>query len=148
MKNLLSALVVLLLIANTALAQTKKQARKDRVKAIKVAFITDELALTVEESQNFWVVYNEMEEKIKALHQENKGKKKVDKSTLSEAELEAWIENKLKKQEQRVAIKREYVAKFKKVIPLLKIAKLMDLERKFKKELLHSAKKRQGAANK
>ena len=38
--------------------------RRDRIKALKVAFITERLALTSEEAQKFWPIYNVHDDRI------------------------------------------------------------------------------------
>ena len=39
------------------------QGKRDKVKSLKIAFISDELALTPQEAEKFWPIYNTFEEK-------------------------------------------------------------------------------------
>ena len=40
------------------------QKNRERIKALKVSFITERLDLTEKEAQKFWAVYNEYENKV------------------------------------------------------------------------------------
>ena len=58
----------LLLSSLVAVAQPKTandaetlEKKKEKIEAMKVAYLTNELELTVEESQAFWPVYNELQ---------------------------------------------------------------------------------------
>ena len=59
----------LLLSAAAVVAQPKMgdradlEKKKEKIEAIKVAYLTEELELTVAESQAFWPVYNERQNK-------------------------------------------------------------------------------------
>ena len=55
----ISFLLALILCANTSFAQKGNGDKKERIKAYRVAFMTEELALTPEESEKFWPLYNE-----------------------------------------------------------------------------------------
>ena len=59
MKKLIPLL--LLFISFSSFAQ-RNGIIKERIKAQKVAFITEQLSLTSEEAQGFWPIYNEFEE--------------------------------------------------------------------------------------
>lgn len=63
MKKLLC--ICLLLVSINAWAQ--KEGKRERIKAIKVAFITEQLNLSEKESQEFWPVYNTFEEKTNTI---------------------------------------------------------------------------------
>ena len=51
-----------------------QQGGKERMKAFKTAYITDELDLTVKEAEKFWPVYNKYDRKLFSLKVE-KGRK-------------------------------------------------------------------------
>ena len=49
-----------------------KEAKKEKIKALYVAFITKELNLNEEEAQKFWPVYNLYQSELKAVRKERK----------------------------------------------------------------------------
>ena len=64
MKNAL--IFTLLLSSLAAVAQSKttndtEALEKGKIEAMKAAYLTNELELTVEESQAFWPIYNELQ---------------------------------------------------------------------------------------
>lgn len=123
-----------LVITTTSFAQSKEE----RIKAIKVAYITEELALTTEQAQAFWPIYNELHEKLRKQRKDAREKPDVD--NMSDAELETWLNNHLKAEEERVALHKVYLEKFRKVITVRQIVKLTQAEHSFKRELLQHAK--------
>lgn len=55
-------LVILVLATSFTFAQGNPE-KREKVKALKVAFLTEKLALSSEEAQKFWPIYNAFEEK-------------------------------------------------------------------------------------
>lgn len=133
-------IISLLLILTMTVQAQEGRSREERVKAIKVAFITEELQLTTEQSAQFWPIYNEFQSKLKALRKS--ARNRIDEDTMSDQELEAWLEGHLKKEEEKAALHRAYVEKFKQVISVRQIVKLSKAERQFKRKLLERAKER------
>ncbi|BDS14425.1 Spy/CpxP family protein refolding chaperone [Aureispira anguillae] len=131
--------LLLLLCVGTVKAQ-EHRSKEERIKAVKVAFITEELELTPEQSQGFWPLYNEMQEKLYALKRQHKKKVELDK--MSDAEIEAFLEEHLRLSEEKIELHRAYIQKFKAVITLQQIAKLTRSEHRFRRELLKRSKER------
>ena len=140
MKNKLFHIVLLLVILVSSAYAQEPRSKEDRIKAVKVAYITEELALTPKQSQAFWPIYNELQEKLKNLRKESRGKPDIDK--MSDKELEAWLNDHLKAEEEKIALQRTYIQKFKTAISIRQIAKLSRAEHRFKRELLKRAKDR------
>ena len=67
MKKVISIVCALTLLSAAALAQGPRQPRgndngwRERVRAEKVAFLTEEIDLTESEAQVFWPIYNEIQ---------------------------------------------------------------------------------------
>lgn len=138
MKRLIPILV--LLISFTSFAQGGEK-MKERIRAQKVAFITDKLDLTSEEAQNFWPIYNEIEEKKEALRKKSTLKRKAKKpSDLTEKEAETLLNEMLDIEDQKHQLQRELVTKLSDVISSKKIIRLMRAEREFDRQLLKRLK--------
>ncbi len=110
----------------------------EKVEAQKIAFITNALNLTPEESQKFWPLYNEYSAKEKELRPEFKERP----GNLSEAEANDLINKFFENEEKRLNLMKNYYQKFKNVIPASKVVKLHLAERKFKEKLLEKIKER------
>ncbi|MEW5675828.1 sensor of ECF-type sigma factor [Flavobacterium enshiense] len=134
----------LLVVSVSFFAQDKKQERFERIKALKVAFISDRLDLKPEEAEKFWPIYNQFEERQFELHKQKRqlmfklkpenSKDLSDKETMvlmeQDEELEAEIQNNRKK----------LVKDLQGVIPNQKILMLKQLEIEFKHKLLEQMK--------
>jgi Spy/CpxP family protein refolding chaperone len=55
--------VVLLVLTSSLTFAQGNQEKREKIKALKVAFLTEKLTLTSEEAQKFWPIYNAFEEK-------------------------------------------------------------------------------------
>ena len=138
MKKLISMVCLALLVALTASAQEKSEKKganwQDKVRAERVAFLTTELDLSEAEAQDFWPVYNavqkERRDAFKAVHSAAKALSNALKK--GEGDTAALLEAYLKAHEQTTALERSSVERFKKVLPIEKVAKLSLAEEKFR----------------
>lgn len=106
----------------------------ERIKAFRVAFFTDKLRLTPEESQQFWPLFNEFRDKAKAFRKDQRDAKPI--IDMTDAEADAYIQDMLAAEEKEIALKREYYQKLRKVISARKLALLPQTEKDFNKTLL------------
>lgn len=135
------------LISLTAFAQPDDlRGKKEKMDAMKAAFITRELDLSPQEAQQFWPVYNELDKKIedlriglaeKFINLKRDGKTLDD---LSDAELTALMNERLNNDEKIAKLKREYHDKFLKVLGTKKTAKLYMAEMEFARELMRQSR--------
>jgi len=114
--------------------EMSREERMEQIKMQKIAYMTDELKLTVEESQAFWPVYNQWWEESMALtHEQYSSFKDINKSdNATMADLET-IAASYEKQAQLV---RKWGKEFAKVIPESKVAKVFVSEERFKSYLI------------
>lgn len=153
-KNLLALLLIGTLSVTTISAQQHKMHKSERpegthkpnpekFKAMKIAYLTDKLALTPEEAQQFWPIYNEFESKKKAERKEFKDDKKeqLDKEIeWSDADIEKMLNERLQLKQDELNLEKEYLAKFKTVLPMKKVGELYKAEESFKRDLLRKMK--------
>ena len=115
----------------------------EKVKAEKVAFITEKLDLTVKEAQAFWPIYNEFTNKMDVLFkEEHKIAKELKKNmaTLSDKELTEKIDRVIAIKEEKADLEQSYHIKYKSVLPIKKVALLYQADRDFRKYLLQKYK--------
>lgn len=134
MKNLLSILFVLFSFVGVIGAQENRQGRNARIEAMRTAYITENLELTVDEAQAFWPIFNEYEAKRKKIQKSVDRKKDIE--SMTDAEAEAFLTQSFVKDQQTLDLKRTYFDRFKAVIPIKKIAQLPRIEKSFRQELL------------
>jgi hypothetical protein len=148
MKNILTLFLSFLLIA-PVLAQDEELSAQDlkaqeKIKAARIAFITERLGLTPEEAEKFWPVYREFTMKRQEIKQEFKDNRKNPdpKKTVEENEKES-LELGLKLKQQELDLEKEYSGKLLKVVPAQKVMALRKAEDDFRKILLDQIQKRQ-----
>lgn len=114
--------------------------RRAEMQAAKIGFFTRFLALTEEEAQKFWPVYNKYEEEREAHRKKMMGLRLNKETTdeLTEKEAEALVEQYLQLRQEEVELEKRYYASVKKVLPAPKVAKLFQAERQFQREILRS----------
>lgn len=92
--------------------------RADKIQALKIAFITEQLSLTSDEAQRFWPVYGQYENDVKSLYSD-KGNGDV-------------IEN----EEKLLNIRKKYRPEFVRILGQPRMNKLFNAEREFRGVLL------------
>src|SRR4051812_38611535 len=128
---------ILLLFANVSLAQTD-DSKREKIDALRAAFINKKVNFTPLESQQFWPLYNEMNDKLdaarKAFTLQYNAKTNYDFATDKEAE--AYLNAELNRKQKEYEITREYYEKFKKIMPVKKVAAVKRAEEDWKQELI------------
>ncbi len=94
MKHFLLASLALTLIAGSALSQSENApAESDRMKALRIAYMTEELALTPDESKAFWPLHDAFDAKVQEERTAMKALKDAfDATNATEAELKAHLD--------------------------------------------------------
>lgn len=127
----------------TSYAQNDRQQHEDWKKKMmseKVAFFTVKLDLSTEEAQKFWAVYNEVEkEKDKAREEVIKAYFELEKAVeagKSEKELASLLDRFAEAKEEQAEIDSKSDEKFRKVLPVAKVAKLYLCEEEFRRQYI------------
>lgn len=146
-KLLILSAVVLLNSVQIVKAQSAalEPSKRERLEALKVAYLTEKLNLTPEEAQQFWPLYNELDNKLQEIRKKQRGNRSESKQnfdSMSDADVSKAIDQELALEQKELDLKKEYNEKFKKILPIKKVAKLYAAEHGFRKELLHRAKDR------
>ncbi len=143
MKKTIILSTLLLLVSLSSFAQENK-----RIKAYKVAHITEALSLTPKEAEQFWPVYNKYEKELhqyKVLDRKKYIREITDKggiAQLTDTEATEILENIAN---LRTVIQDTEKGKYKALKPLLSAKKMLMLykaEQAFKQKLLERLKER------
>ncbi len=121
---------------------------KAKMMAERIAFLTVELDLTPEEAQTFWPVYNQInEEKDKATGKVI-GSYRALATALKEGknakEVEKLLEKYLDAQEDQRELDEAISERYKKVLPVEKVAKLYVGEEKFRRHHIRKLHEKHG----
>ncbi len=116
------------------------QQRHERVEAERIAFITRQLNLTPAEAKVFWPLYNEHDAKrdeiLKKLRTRNRDLMEGEFDGLSDEEALKMADAQIVEEQMLLDLRKEYHAKYKTVLPPVKILKLYQAEREFKRVLI------------
>ncbi|MBK7008658.1 MAG: hypothetical protein IPP37_15940 [Saprospiraceae bacterium] len=130
-----SIVLSFLLIGSMVFGQVgkRREALEERVKSLKIAFVTEKLALTPDESEKFWPVYNQMEAERASLMAEKKSDFGDD---ITDKEAQLYITRHFDIREKEIQLERRYIDKFKTLLPDRKVAKLLWVEKQFRQEVM------------
>ncbi len=121
-----------LLLSFSALAQDKRSERHEKIKALKVAFITEKLDLTKKEAQQFWPIYNAHDTNIMKIRQ----KRIRHNESLTEEQAIVLLDQ-LTEAENNIHKERvKLITQLKQIIPAKKIILLKMAEEQFKRKML------------
>lgn len=147
---ILSLTMALLFVGNAVSAQDsqRKGGRdwRDRMKAEKIAFLTDAMDLTSAEAEKFWPVYNKCEaEKKAAWTKVMKAYKDLedalDARKDSKEVFSTLLEKYLKALDENRGIDEKYSREYLKVLSAEKVARLYIGEENFRKQQIHRLNK-------
>ena len=120
--------------------------RREKIKALKVSFITEKLDLTQIEAQEFWPIYNAYQEiTFKIKHNKLKGIKKEIKNnlnTLTNAESQILLDKLIEAEKKLYQENTQLIIKLKKIISPRKIILLKAAEEDFNRKLFDEYRKK------
>ena len=154
MKNKLTTIIIAILtmvltgIAADAQPNPNRNDWKERMQSGKIAFLTMEIGLTPEEAQNFWPIYNSVNEELdKATYNTVVAYMELEKALndkKSDKEVSKCLEKYLDAMESQNKIRTESVEKYKKILPERKVAKVFVAEEKFRRQHIRMLQQNQG----
>ena len=140
MKKLI-ILSLLFLLTFNAFSQHKE--REERIKALKIAFITERLAFTESEAQKFWPIYNAFQEENNKLRRDSYDKRKVeDFDSMTEAEAKSLLDDMSSIENKRHKLREKFMKDLLTAIPAKKVILLKTTEDEFNKRMFEEFKKR------
>ncbi len=150
MKKILLILLTFSLLPQVISAQYSRKAGKEKIKAFKVAHITEKLSLTEKEAQKFWPIYNEFEEKKEQLFYIER--KKIKKQILaaggieeiSNKEAESILKEILDVKKNHLKNKEEFLSQVSKFLSPKKILQLEIAEHEFNRKLVKKLRENRG----
>lgn len=133
--------ILILLVSFSGFAQRGGEIQ-EKIKAQKIAFITDKLELTSEEAQQFWPIYNEFEAKVEKIKSEDLRplKREMRQGDVSDKRAGEILEKLLEAETEMHNAKLELVEDLKTVISAKKIIMLKVAEDQFNQKLLDRLK--------
>lgn len=145
-KNLV--ILFLCLFSLNAFTQNKEEHDK-KIKALKIAFITDNLDLTNTEAQKFWPIYNTFEEQMSTLRDESyELRKTIDYSSLTENQAKQIIADFKSTNAERSRLYDTFISDLLKIISAKKVVLLKKTEDDFKRKMFEEYRNRRKNSSK
>jgi len=148
MKVLLKILFTLMIIPAFAQDEEVPAAQdpkvREKIQAARIAYITDQLALTPAEAEKFWPIYHEFAERRKEIRQQLKDmKKNPDPNKTTEEYEKDLVDQQFEVKQKELNLEKDYSGRLLKVISAQKLRTLPDAERRFRQMILDQIQRRQ-----
>lgn len=141
-------IVLLLLFTAFSFGQYRsKGGDREKIKTLKIAFITEHLNLSSKEAQAFWPVYNTHEEKMQGFRKTERNEireKLKDLENLSEKEANNLVNKYIVLEKQKHAEEAAFITEMKGILSAKKTILLMKTEEDFKRQLLRQYRHKNG----
>lgn len=147
MKKRIPLLCLSIFLSWSLTAQKTNQSR-EKIKSLKIAYLTEQLNLTSKEAEVFWPIYNAHDEKINALrfairkNLKNLREQFLDPNSVSEKKAKSSIDFKLKTDEKILQEQNEFIGKITKILGYKKTIQLQFAEMEFGRNLMRKYKQR------
>jgi hypothetical protein len=124
---------------SNALFYGQRDVDKDKIKTLKIAYLTEKLNLTSKEAQTFWPIYNDYQDEKQKLR--NKGSVEIiskikDADNVSEKDAAQLLDKVILYEVEENKIFENFIAKITKVISSKKTLVLLRSEEDFKRQLI------------
>jgi len=147
---IITSLLALTSVSNAS-AQNKKSNYYDRIKAEKIAYLTDAMELTPAEAERFWPVYNMAEAEGKQcwrlIYDAYRALERSIEEGKGDAEIKALLDKYIEAQEAGDGLDRKYTTEYRKILSNEKIAKLYIGEENFRRLQIHKLNKNDNSKN-
>ena len=139
--KLLNVFIALLFFSSlSTFAQNEMKEKREQIKSMKVAFLTNELDLNSSEAEKFWPIYNSFEEKefeLKHLKMRSFIKRhREGKDKITEKEAGFLLNQMETNEEEFYLLRKKFILNLKGILPASKIIKLKKSEEDFNRKLL------------
>ncbi len=139
----IGVLIVMLFVMAGGYSQ--RRPGQEKIKTLKVAFITERLSLTSSEAQAFWPIYNEHEENLEDIRRRERTQirsKMLDFEALSEGEAADLLQQTIALEREKQQLNIRFLERMSKVISAKKTFLLIKAEEDFRKRLLREIQQR------
>ncbi len=142
--NKIKTLILILLIATTTFYGQRRPDR-EKIKSLKVAYITEKLDLSSKEAEVFWPIYNEHEKSQENLRKKERVKmrsKDWDFTNVSDKDLKEYIELQLWYKDEKHKLEMAFFKNVTQKLSPKKALRLIKAEQNFHRHLIKQYRQR------
>ncbi len=136
MKRLVQILICFLFFSQHLAAQGER----DKIETMRFNFISSKIELTSNESEKFWPLYNEYNDKVKAIKKNLRQNYKRKIENLGDKEADELLTLEIQSKQAEADLFKLYNERFKSIIGSKKLVKLHLAEEAFKREIINTIK--------
>lgn len=141
---LFSLLAALPLAEARAQGGLRRQERLSQLENARIAYLTEKVALTPDQAQKFWPLYNEFTAKRRELSRRLRQLRPANTDGLSDQQIREGLNQSFVLRQQEITLEKEYFERFQRVISVRQVGRLALAERQFTKEVLRRVANRPG----
>jgi len=144
-------IAVILILITFQVQVTAQDNSADKIKSIKIAYITERLSLTPQEAEVFWPIYNDFENRK---HEINHNERELDKQfmenqeNLSDDEILKMLDDHIRYNKEETELMVQFDKKFREILPPDKVLKLYIADVQFRNYLINKFKEQHGPQDK
>jgi Spy/CpxP family protein refolding chaperone len=141
-RDRLPILILLLCTLSLAMNAQEGKSRKEHIekfRSMKIAFFTENLALTPEEAEKFWPAYNEYEQKKREIYRHSHLRpRNIEEqlANMTDQQAEEMVDKMMEAREQEVQLAAAFHEDLKKILPPKKVVKFYITEIQFREYML------------
>ena len=145
MKKTYILFITFIIFSITINAQEKKKG-KEKIRALKIAYLTEKLDLSADEAEKFWPLFNAYQKERRALYKfekkalKERGEENYNTEAVTDKEAEDVLQRIYENREKRHENKNAFHEKLAKFLSPKKMLTLEVVQRKFNKKLMHKLK--------
>lgn len=142
-------IILICFFASTAM-QAQDRPGREKIKALKVAFITERLNLSTEEAQQFWPIYNNHEQDIENIKRKERTEFRqrfANFDALSDSDAQDLLNSLIALEKEKHRLNVTFIERMSSVISARKTMLLIKAEEDFKKRLLREMQERRNKRN-
>ena len=142
MKKLLFTTLLIAFAIAPALSQKnvsndEKSQRKEKIETLRIAFFTEKLEMTKEESTSFFALHNNLEESIADLKKEYKHlRTKRDDDSISDKEYALGVTQRAEFKKQEIDLNSSFILECFDILDAKRAIAIPEIKKNFRKEIL------------
>ncbi len=135
-----------ILLSSLQMLAQDKEDRREQIKALKTAYITEGLNLTPQEAQKFWPVYNKFEEQRRALHKKEHADIQAI-ECITEERANEMVQEYVQIEKEDYLLKKKFFEELRTMFSAKRIIQLKKTEDDFNRKLLKEYRERHSNNN-
>lgn len=136
-----SLFIFFLLIGSLTLSAQDRDEHREKIRALKTAYITEGLNLSAKDAQKFWPIYNAFEEKRRKLYR-REHREISDLQCISEEKAESMLQEYINIEREDYLLQKEFFADLRTIFSAKQIIQLKKVEDDFNRKLIKEYRER------